>query len=73
MVVATLGGANLMPLTPSWSDFGTSKTWPPGMESIVDVTSKAIIFLLYTTEGTQRVAPLITHSIEPNRTESLPL
>jgi hypothetical protein len=47
MVVATLGSANLMPLTPSWSDFGTSKTWQPSMESIVDVTSKAIIFLLY--------------------------
>ena len=42
-----------MPLTPSWSDFGTSKTWPPSMESIFNVTSKAIILLYCTTEGTQ--------------------
>ena len=45
MVVATLGGANLMPLTSSWSDFGTSKTWAPSMENIFSVTSIAIILL----------------------------
>ena len=34
-----------MPLTSSWSDFGTSKTWAPSMENIFSVTSIAIILL----------------------------